>query len=204
MYDIRFHALITHHSCPFTTTDQALMPTILDAMAIKASACKCFRCGGFDHLVDGCPFPQTALLEVAETTKKGMRVRQAAKSGPSKYTSPAQSDKWFYNGREGCNITSNWTDAHSPIVNEHMSVTTVSRSTLLPDVFLVAQSPLHLNNFCKYLAYHPDQAWCSKLLHGIECGVNISFEGERMSMVSDNWKSALDHPEVIMSILPTR
>ena len=98
-------------------------------------------------------------------------------------------------------ITSNWTDAHSPIANKHTSVTTVSRSTLLPDVVLVAQTPLHLNNFHKYLANHPDQAWCSKLLHSIECHVNIGFEGKRMSIVLGNWKSALDHPEVIMEYL---
>ena len=101
-------------------------------------------------------------------------------------------------------ITSNWTDAYSPIANEHTSVATVSRSTLLPNVVLVTQSPLHLNNFCKYLANHPDQAWCSKLLHGIECGVNIGFEGERMSIVLGNWKSALDHPEVIMEYLANK
>ena len=98
-------------------------------------------------------------------------------------------------------ITSNWRDAHSPIANKHTSVTTVSWSTLLPNVVLVTQSLLHFNNFHKYLAYHPDQAWCSKLLQGIECGVNIGFEGERKSMVSDNWKLALDHPEVITEYL---
>ena len=83
-------------------------------------------------------------------------------------------------------ITSNWTDACSPIANEHTSVATVSRSTLLPNIVLVAQSPLHLNNFHKDLADHPDQAWCSKLLHGIECGINIGFKAERMSIVLGN------------------
>ena len=38
MYDIRFWAMYTHHSCPFTTMDQALMTTILDATAVKTSA----------------------------------------------------------------------------------------------------------------------------------------------------------------------
>ena len=88
-----------------------------------------------------------------------------------------------------------------PIVNKDMSVTTVSRSTLLPDVIFVAQAPLHLNNFHKYLASHPDQAWCTKLLQDNEHGLNIGFQGERTSMVSDNWKSALDHPEVITEYL---
>ena len=81
------------------------------------------------------------------------------------------------------------------------SATTVKRSALLPNVVLVAQSPLHVNNFHKYIANHPDQVWCSKLLHGIEHGINIGFEGERMSMVLGNWKLALDHPEVIKEYL---
>ena len=103
MHDIMFHAMCTHHSCPFTTTDQALMAAILNATAVKTSAHKCFWCGGFDHLVDRCPFPQTASLQMVEVVKKGMLARQTVKSGPSKPTSPMQLDKWFYNGREGCN-----------------------------------------------------------------------------------------------------
>ena len=71
MYDIRFQAMCTHHSCPFTI-DQALMATILDVTTFKTLACKCFRCGSFDHVVDGCPFPKTASLEMAEMTKKGI------------------------------------------------------------------------------------------------------------------------------------
>ena len=72
MYGIRFWAMCVHHICPFTTMDQALMVTILDATAVNTSAWKCLRCGGFNHLVDGCPFPQAALLEMVETTKKGI------------------------------------------------------------------------------------------------------------------------------------
>ena len=96
-------------------------------------------------------------------------------------------------------ITTNRTDAHSPTANVLTSVTAVSRSTLLLNVVLVAQPPLHLNNFCKYLSNHPDQVCCSKMLRDMECGVNIGFE--ETSMVSDNWKSALDHPEVIIEYL---
>ena len=164
MYDIRFCALCTHHSCPLTTMDQALMATILDVTTVMASAHKCFRCGGFNHLVDRC-LPQTASIEMAEITK--------SPSPPH----PCNQINGSTMGKRDV-ITSNWTDAHSPTANEHMSVTTVSRSILLPDVVLVAQSPLYLNNFNKYLANHPDQVWCSKLLQGIENGVNIGFEGE--------------------------
>ena len=97
--------------------------------------------------------------------------------------------------------TTSRTDAHSLTANECMSAAAVSRSTLLPNEVLVVPSLLHLHNFCKYLANHPDQAWCSKLLKGIEHGVNIGFEGERTSIITNNWKSALDHPEVIMEFL---
>ena len=90
---------------------------------------------------------------------------------------------------------------HIPSLQMSKCLSAVSRSTLLPDVVLVAQSPLHHNYFCKYLANHPDKAWCSDLPQGIECGINIGLEGEKMSMVSDNWKSALDHPEVITQYL---
>ena len=101
-------------------------------------------------------------------------------------------------------VTTNRTDAHSPATNVLTSVAAVSRTTLLSDVFLVVHLPLHLNNSCKHFSNHPNQAWCSKLHKGIECGVNIGFEGERTSIVSDNWKSALDHPEVIMEYLANK
>ena len=133
-------------------------------------------------------------------TKKDIQVRQTAESGPFKSTSPIQTDRWFHNGREGCNNYQQ-NKCTSPTANMLTSVSAVSRSTLLPNVVLVAQSPLHLNNFCKYLSNHPDQAWCSKLLKSIEHGMNIGFEGERTSIISDNWKSALDHPEVITEYL---
>ena len=183
--------MCTHHSCSITT-DHALMTTILDATAVKTSAQKCFRCGSFDHLVDRCSFPLDALLEMAEITKKGIQVKQTAKSGPFKSNSPIQTDKWFHNGREGCN---NYQQDRctSPAANMLTSVAAVSRSTLLPNVVPVVQSPLHLNNLHKYLSNHPDQVWCSKLLKDINHGMNIGFVGKRTSIVSDNWKSALDH-----------
>ena len=99
MYGIWFWAMCAHHSYPFTTMDQALMPTIFNAMAVKTSAQKCFRCGGFDHLVDGCPFPQAALLETTETTKKDTQARQTTETGPFKPTTLTQTDKEFHNGR---------------------------------------------------------------------------------------------------------
>ena len=97
MYDIRYLTTCAHHSCYFNTTDQGLMDTI------KVSAHKCFCCGGLDHLVDRCPFPQTASLEMVETPKKGTQVRQMPKPAPAKSSSLTQTDKWFHNGREGCN-----------------------------------------------------------------------------------------------------
>ena len=103
MYDIRFWATCAHHSCLFTTMDQALMATIQDATTVKNSVQKCFRCGSFNHLVDGCSFPQASSLEIAEMTKKRIQVRQTAKSSPFKSITLTQIDKWFHNGREDCN-----------------------------------------------------------------------------------------------------
>ena len=112
MYDIRYCTMCAHHGCPFTMTDQALMATILDATAVKVSAHKCFHCGGFNHLVDECPFPQTASLETVETSKKGTQARQMPKPAPANCSSLTQMDRWFHNGREGCNSR---TDVHSPM-----------------------------------------------------------------------------------------
>ena len=103
MYDIGYCAMCAHCRCPFTKTDQALMATLLDATAVKASAQKCFHCRGFDHLVGGCPFPHTASLQTVETTKKSAQARWTSKPGLAKYSSLTQSDKWFHNRREGCN-----------------------------------------------------------------------------------------------------
>ena len=98
-------------------------------------------------------------------------------------------------------VNSSWTNAHSPLQMGTCLPQLQAEAPLLSNVVLVAQSPLHPNNFCKYLANHPEQVLCSKLLHGIEHGINIGFEGERKSMVLGNWKSGLDHPEVIKEYL---
>ena len=103
MYDIRYHAMCAHHSFPFTTTDQTLMATILDATVVKVSAHKCSHRGGFDCLVDRCPFPQTALLEMVETLNKGTQARQMPKPAPAKSTSLTQMYNWHHKRREGCN-----------------------------------------------------------------------------------------------------
>ena len=58
MYDIRFHVMCAHHSCPFTTMDQALMATILDATVVKTSAYKYFRWGASTIWWMGVPFPR--------------------------------------------------------------------------------------------------------------------------------------------------
>jgi len=42
----------------FSIADPTLLPTILDATAIKPNAIKCSRCFGFDHRVGVCPFPE--------------------------------------------------------------------------------------------------------------------------------------------------
>ena len=126
-------------------------------------------------------------------------MRQTAKSDPFKSTSPIQIDGSIMEVRAV--TTTNRTNVHSPTANMLTFVAAVIRSTLLPNVVLVVQSSLHLNNFCKYLSNHPYQAWCSKLLKGIKCSVNIAFESERTSIILKNWKSAVDDPEVFTEYL---
>ena len=73
-----------------------------------------------------------------------------------------------------------------------MSAGIVSRSTQLQSVVLQVQLPLNLDNFKHYLACHPDRQWSESLLQGICEGVDIGYQGDRKTVWSGNWKSALD------------
>ena len=133
MYDIGYHAMCVHHCCPFTMTDQALMATVLDAAVVKVLACKWFHCWGFDHLVDGCPFPQTASLETVETWRRALEQgRYPSQAQPN----PAHLLKWTSGSimEEKAVTTISRTDVHFSIANGPMSAAIVSSSTLLPNV----------------------------------------------------------------------
>ena len=58
-------------------------------------------------------------------------------------------------------------------------------------------SPLNYESWKTELAHHPDRTFVSKLLDGIQFGVNLGFVGCRKSVVSKNWPSAHKHRDVI-------
>ena len=84
-----------------------------------------------------------------------------------------------------------------------MCAGTVSRTTLLQNVILQAQSPLNLDSFSRYLACQPNRQWSDNLLWGICKGVDIGFQGERKTVWSGNWKSAVDNGSVVRDYLAT-
>ena len=68
---------------------------------------------------------------------------------------------------------------------------------------LQAQLPLNLDSFQHYLACHPGRQWSQSLLWGIHKGVDIGFQGERKTVWSGNWKSAVDNGSVVSNYLTT-
>ena len=85
-----------------------------------------------------------------------------------------------------------------------MCAGTVSRTTLLQNVILQAQSPLNLDSFQCYLACHLDKQWSESLLRGILKGVDIGFQGERKTIWSENWKSVVDNGSVVSNYLAAK
>ena len=47
------------------------------------------------------------------------------------------------------------------------------------------------------LRTHPDQAWCSRLLHTLQHGASIGYHGPRTPRTSKNLQSATLHPDII-------
>ena len=95
------------------------------------------------------------------------------------------------------------THTPSPTADMPMSGVTVSRSNQLWSVILQVQLPLNLNNFQHYLACHPDRQWSESLLWGICKGVDIGYQGDRKTVWSGNWRSALDNGSVVSEYLTT-
>ena len=58
-------------------------------------------------------------------------------------------------------------------------------------------TPLRLLQFKDELKLHPDPHWVSDILHGIEYGVQLGYNGPRHQRVSRNLRSAQEHPTVI-------
>eukprot|EP00731_Ephydatia_muelleri_P003033 Em0001g3033a len=60
-----------------------------------------------------------------------------------------------------------------------------------------AHTPLRRSAFERELKGHPDKAWVSWLLNGIDNGVSIGYNGPHFPITARNLTSALLHPEIV-------
>ena len=88
-----------------------------------------------------------------------------------------------------------------PTAEGPMCAGAVSRNTQLQSVVLQGQSPLNLDSFQCYLACHLDRQWSQSLLQGICKGVDMGYQGKRKTVLSGNWKSAVDNGSVVSEYL---
>ena len=107
-YNAQFWHKCMLHNLPFSTFDQQLYVTILDATVAKAMACRCFHCQCFNHKVIDYPFPPGALLEKEAMAKKTVQSQQGwgifchqQQHSSSKGSSP-QLLAIYHQGREIC------------------------------------------------------------------------------------------------------
>ena len=105
-YDAQFCHKCAMQGLPFSTFDQQLYVTMLDATVAKVSAHRCFRCQHFDHEVNDCPSPPGALLEKDLSSKKAAQSQQGwehTRNTSSNAPSPGpQLPAVFHQGREIC------------------------------------------------------------------------------------------------------
>ena len=60
-----------------------------------------------------------------------------------------------------------------------------------------AHTPLRRSAFEQELKGHPDKAWVSWLLNGIDNGVSTGYKGPHFPFTARNLTSALQHPEIV-------
>ena len=144
-YDAQFCHRCTMQGLLFSTFDQQLYITTLDAMATKVSACRCFHCLHFNHEVIDCPFPPGALL------KKDLALKKAAQGqqGWGNHQRHQQQHSLSWTLASSCPLSStragrfasstNQNHTPSPTADGSTSAGTVSRSTQLQSVILQVQ-----------------------------------------------------------------
>ena len=64
-----------------------------------------------------------------------------------------------------------------------------------------AHTPLQHFQFESKLEHHPDRAWVSRLLNGIEYGVKIGYDGPHSLIKAKNLLSAYKYPHIIVAEL---
>ena len=207
-YDAQFYHKCAIQGLPFSAFYQQLYDMTLNATAAKVSAWRCFQYQCFNHEVINCPFPPGAPLEKNLATKKvaqgqqgwGMHRQQQQHSIPG---APAPNCLLSTTRTGRSVLSSSQVPAASPAAEGPTCAGTVSRTTQLQNVILQAQFPLNLDSFQCYLACHLDRQWSQSLLWGICEGVDIGFQGERKTVWSGNWKSAVDNGSVVSNYLTT-
>ena len=58
-------------------------------------------------------------------------------------------------------------------------------------------SPLRCSAFEQELKHHPNKAWVTRLLHGMDFGVSTGYKGPHLPYQAHNLASALAHPEAV-------
>ena len=208
-YDVQFWHKCAVQGLPFSTSDQQLYVTTINAMATKVSACRCFWCQDFDHEVVDCPFPwgphcrriwqQRRLHRASRAGEINRGTNSSIPSpgapAPSCPPSTIRAGKFV--------SSSSQTPAISPTAEGPTCTGTVSRTTQLQSVVLQAQLALNLDSFQHYLACHANRQWSQSLLQDICGGVDIGYQGERKTVWSGNWKPVVDNGSVVSEYLTT-
>ena len=152
-YDAQFWHTCAIQGLLFSTFDQQLYITMLDTMATKVSACRCFWCQHFDHKVVNCPFPWRPCWRRIQHWRKLLKaswVREINRGTCSSIPSPrapAPSCPLSSTRAGKSALSINQTRVPSPTAEGPMSADTVSKSIQLESVILQAQSPLNLDSF---------------------------------------------------------
>ena len=107
-YDAQFHHKCAIQGLPFSTFNQQLYVTTLNATVAKVSAHRCFQCQCFSHEVTDCPFPLGALLEKDPAMKKvaqgqqGWGMHRQQQQHSTARGSGSQLPTVYHQGREIC------------------------------------------------------------------------------------------------------
>ena len=64
-----------------------------------------------------------------------------------------------------------------------------------------AKSPFNVKEWERLLSGHPDSEFVNRVIQYCKQGVHIGYEGLNHSVISPNWPSALENPNVIEKYL---
>ena len=97
-------------------------------------------------------------------------------------------------------VVQKWTHASSSTLATGEAVKETTQhpgAPLGPSLLSSILTPLRLLKFKEELRNHPNPAWVSDILTGIDKGVPLGYHGPRCQRISRNLTSAFQHPEII-------